>query len=88
MGNEKKLTNGKFEGIVHISDENGLFKILATDQRGSLRRIINPDNPKAVTAEELKEVKLALITCEDSFLPLLYNILNFSQINKSKKVIM
>jgi len=61
MGNEKKLTNGKFEGIVHISDENGLFKILATDQRGSLRRMINPDNPKAVTAEELKEVKLALI---------------------------
>ncbi len=55
------LTNGKFEGIMHISNVKGQFTIVATDQRGSLKRMINPQDPKSVTREEMKKVKAALI---------------------------
>jgi len=58
---EGKLTNGKFEGITHISNQHSLFTMLATDQRGSLKRMLNPEDPSSVTPEQLKEVKLALI---------------------------
>lgn len=55
------MTNGKFEGLMHISDDRNLFTMVATDQRGSLKRMINPDNPNSVSAEEMKRVKLSLI---------------------------
>jgi len=55
------MSNGKFEGLMHIANSQGLFTIVATDQRGSLKRMINPQDPDSVTAEELKRVKVALI---------------------------
>lgn len=55
------MGNGKFEGLLHLSDRNGRFKMIATDQRDSLRHMINPSDPKAVTAKELKGVKQKLI---------------------------
>ena len=55
------MTNGKFEGLMHISNPQGQFTIVATDQRGSLKRMINPQNPAGVTPEEMKRVKRALI---------------------------
>lgn len=55
------MSNGKFEGLTHISDSRGLLTIVATDQRGSLRRMMNPTDPKSVTTEEMKRAKLSLI---------------------------
>ncbi len=55
------ITNGKFEGLMHISDPKALFTIVATDQRGSLKRMINPEDPKSVTPDDLKRVKISLI---------------------------
>lgn len=55
------MTNGKFEGLMHIANAKCQFTIVATDQRGSLRRMLRPDDPKSVTPEEMKEAKLALI---------------------------
>jgi len=55
------MTNGKFEGMIHISNSLGQFTMVATDQRGSLKRLINPENPDEVSPEEMKKVKMALI---------------------------
>jgi len=35
--------------------------MVATDQRGSLKRMINPQNPDSVTPEQMKKIKMALI---------------------------
>jgi len=61
MRKDGVMTNGKFEGLMHISNAQGQFTIVATDQRGSLKRMINPQNPNNVTPEQMKEVKRALI---------------------------
>ncbi|MDH5689798.1 MAG: tagatose 1,6-diphosphate aldolase, partial [Candidatus Bathyarchaeota archaeon] len=55
------MTNGKFEGLTHIANSRSQFTMVATDQRGSLMRMINPENPESVTPEEMKKVKTALI---------------------------
>ena len=55
------MTNGKFEGLMHIANAKDQFTILATDQRGSLKRMINPEDPSSVTPEQMKEAKRALI---------------------------
>ena len=55
------MSNGKFEGLIHISDSRSVFTIVATDQRGSLSRMIRPTDPESVTAEEMKRTKLSLI---------------------------
>ncbi len=56
-----EITNGKFEGIIHIASIEGLFMMVATDQRGSLKKMINPKDPGSVTPEQMKEVKRDLI---------------------------
>jgi len=61
MRKDGVVTNGKFEGLTHISNLQGQFAIVATDQRDDLRKLINPQNPEEVTSEELKTVKKALI---------------------------
>ena len=55
------MTNGKFEGLMHISNSQCQFTIVATDQRIPLKKMINPDNPDEVSPEEMKKVKMALI---------------------------
>ena len=55
------MTNCKFEGLMHISNSQGHFTMVATDQRGSLKRMINPQNPDSVTPEQMKKIKMALI---------------------------
>ena len=54
------ITPGKFRGLIRISDENGRFKMLALDQRGSLKKMIK--NVKGeVLDEDLTKVKKAII---------------------------
>ncbi len=55
------MTNGKFEGLMHISNPRDQFTMVATDQRGSLKRMINRQDPDSVTSEEMKRAKIALI---------------------------
>jgi tagatose 1,6-diphosphate aldolase len=55
------MSNGKFEGLIHISNAQNQFTMVATDQRGSLKRMINPKDPNAVTRNEMKRVKRSLI---------------------------
>ena len=55
------MTNGKFEGLMHISNSKSQFTMVATDQRGSLKRMINPQDPDSVTSEQMKKVKMTLI---------------------------
>jgi len=55
------MSNGKFEGLMHISNTQNQFTMVATDQRGSLKRMINPQDPNAVSRDEMKKVKRSLI---------------------------
>src|SRR5437763_15380829 len=52
------LTIGKLRGLRQISTEGGIFTMAAEDQRGSMRRMLNPNDPKSVPAAQLTEVKL------------------------------
>jgi tagatose 1,6-diphosphate aldolase len=52
------LTIGKLRGLRQISTEGGIFTMAAEDQRGSMRRMLNPSDPKGVLAAHMTEVKL------------------------------
>lgn len=54
------LTIGKIRGLQQIANERGIFVITAMDQRGSMRRMINPQAPKEVPAEQIIKIKLQL----------------------------
>ena len=46
---------------VNQFSQNGRFLMLALDQRGSFRKILNPTNPDSVTDEEIIKVKAEII---------------------------
>ncbi len=52
------LTIGKLRGLRQLCDPNGIFIMAAEDQRGSMRKMLNADDPKSVTPEQMTEVKL------------------------------
>jgi tagatose 1,6-diphosphate aldolase len=54
------LTVGKIRGLQQIANERGIFVITAMDQRGSMRRMLNAQNPAAVPARKLIDIKLQL----------------------------
>ncbi len=56
----KQLTVGKYLGLKKIANERGLITITAMDHRGSLKRAINPGDPKAVTYEQMVAMKKKL----------------------------
>ena len=56
-----QLTPGKIRRIQTLSDDNGLFKILALDHRDAMRVMIDPENPNGVPASSLTENKLAVL---------------------------
>ena len=56
-----KMSNGKFEGLMHISGVDHKFTMVATDQRGSLKRMLNPSDSGSVSDAELKDAKRALV---------------------------
>jgi len=51
------LTVGKRRGLREIASEGGIFTMAAEDQRGSMRKMLNPDDPKGVSAAEMTDVK-------------------------------
>ena len=52
------LTVGKQRGLRLISNDKGIFTMAAEDQRGSMRKMLNADDPKSVPAAQMTEVKL------------------------------
>lgn len=55
------LTLGKLRGLQEIANAHGLFTITALDHRGSLRRAINPEDPKSVTFQAMVDYKVKLL---------------------------
>lgn len=57
------ITKGKFEGLMAVSDKNGVIRAAAMDQRGSLQKSIakakNVD-PSQVTPQMMSEFKVAV----------------------------
>jgi len=56
----KMLSIGKIRGLQQIANPDGIFTICAMDHRGSLRRMIDEDNPDEVSHEEMVKRKLEL----------------------------
>lgn len=58
-----QLSAGKWQRLRSLTDERGRFKMMAVDQRGSLRRAIakaTDKDPQQVTYEELAQAKATL----------------------------
>src|SRR2546428_12257535 len=55
-----RISVGKLRGLQQISDDTGRFTMIAVDQRGSLQKMLHPENPKAATYAEMEAVKLGV----------------------------
>lgn len=55
-----RISIGKLRGLQQISDDGGRFTMIAMDQRGSLQKMLHPDNPNAATYAEMEAVKLGV----------------------------
>ena len=58
--NMSRLTIGKIRGLQQIANRDGIFTMCAMDHRGSLRTMIDEENPQEVDYEEMVERKLEL----------------------------
>jgi tagatose 1,6-diphosphate aldolase len=56
----KRLSIGKIRGLQQIANRDGIFTMCAIDHRGSLRSMIDGENPGEVNYEEMVERKLEL----------------------------
>ena len=56
----KNLTIGKIRGLQQIASPDGIFTMCAVDHRGSLRSMIDEDEPEDVDYTEMVERKLEL----------------------------
>ncbi|GAH78980.1 unnamed protein product, partial [marine sediment metagenome] len=59
-GNMKRLSIGKIRGLQQIANPDGILTICAMDHRGSLRSMIDEEQPGEVNYEEMVERKLEL----------------------------
>jgi len=55
-----RISIGKLRGLQQISDDTGRFTMIAMDQRGSLQKMLHPENPKATTYAEMEAVKIGV----------------------------
>src|SRR5207302_10688723 len=55
-----RISVGKLRGLQQISDDTGRFTMIAIDQRGSLQKMLHPENPKAATDSEMEAGKLGV----------------------------
>ncbi len=56
----KRLSIGKIRGLQQIANPDGIFTMCAMDHRGSLRSMIDEENPGEVNYKEMVERKLEL----------------------------
>lgn len=57
-----KASIGKIRGLQQLANERGIFTMVAMDQRGSLKRMLDPEHPDQVAWERMRDVKLDLAT--------------------------
>lgn len=57
----RALTPGKVRGLTTTSGPAGIFTVLAIDHRDSMRVVLDPEDPAAVPASRLTEIKLWLV---------------------------
>ena len=55
-----KLSIGKLRGLQQLSGEGDIFTMVAMDQRGSLKAMLNKEHPDQVSWETMRDVKLDL----------------------------
>ena len=55
-----RISVGKLRGLQQISDDTGRFTMIAMDQRGSLQKMLHPEDPKATPYAEMEAVKLGV----------------------------
>ncbi len=55
------LAPGKVRSLTTTSTPSGIFAMLAVDHRDSMRAVLRPDDPAAIPATELTDVKLWLV---------------------------
>lgn len=60
------LSAGKIRGLTTTSTPEGIFTILAIDHRDSMRVVLAPDDPDALPASTLTEVKMWLLSAAGS----------------------
>src|SRR5205807_8880705 len=53
-----RISVGKLRGLQQVSDDTGRFTMIASDHRGSLQKMLHPENPKAATDAEAEALKL------------------------------
>lgn len=49
----KHISIGKYRGLQQCSTARGAFSVLSLDHRTELRNVLRPDNPKAVSTDEM-----------------------------------
>ncbi len=59
--NANTMSYGKLRRLQQCADETGRFVMLAADQRGNLRRALDPSDPDAVPAQALTGFKVDLM---------------------------
>lgn len=57
----KQISIGKYRALQRVSTAAGHFTILALDHHDALRRVLNPDAPERVSAEEMVAFKTQVI---------------------------
>ncbi|HSJ72623.1 MAG TPA: tagatose 1,6-diphosphate aldolase [Acidimicrobiia bacterium] len=55
------LAPGKVRALTQASNDAGVFTIFAIDHRDAMRAILDPDDPQAVPASTLTDLKLAFV---------------------------
>src|SRR5437763_13683701 len=55
-----RISVGKLRGLQQISDDTGRFTTIAMEQRGSLQKMLHPEDPKSATYAEMEAVKLGV----------------------------
>lgn len=60
------MSYGKLRRLQQCADVTGRFVMLAADQRGNLRRALNPDDPRSVSDRTLTDFKVELMAALSS----------------------
>ena len=58
---EAKISAGKLKGLRRIADEKGRFRMIAIDQRGSLKRMLSKALSREVVCQDLAAIKKAIV---------------------------
>lgn len=56
----RQPTLGKIRGLQQLANSDGIFVICAMDHRGSLQKMLNEDNPRAISYKTMVSYKLDL----------------------------